>query len=496
MPELKAKKVTTSVNLATRLFFDKDDDGNFAIDTSIRPYELRVHKYTNDKNIVPDFPLIFHPQRLTESLEMNLFLRQRATGDYATKRNTKELESTFSEGYYATRKGTGVDVETLDKIADDLKMFLTWLHIDGSSYEEVVAAPLAKDSVREDVQNTPLWKFRSHLRDRVKNKTLGWNTANRILGHLTHFYLWSNKRGIVTDLPFSTKYDLLKRTSNKDDALSSLFSLPTPKKVNSAERGHWGLVTNLKLAKEDKQKKDIDDNLQPYSIKELTALLQTKEANKPISHLYLQCAYLGGMRSFELGGISHKDIFDPSDSQNKGKTPKLSILRKGYKPVVLIISTYLMKCLYEHTLTQRFLNDRKKHEVKYGIDNAEEPLPLFMNGRGEAIDSETPGRVVIRARKELKDKGYILRRTYHDLRATYCTFIAKYLLSKGESETRIKATLIKLMSHETFKTTELYIDFAKLSGSNEFGEMYDWIKDIYTGVADLAAEMAEADEIQ
>lgn len=495
MPELKAKKVTTNVNLSTRLFFDKDGDGNFSVDTSISPYKLRVHQYTNDQNIVPDFPLIFHPQRLTECLEMNLFLRHRATGDYATKRNPKEPESTFSDGYHATRKGIGVDVETLDKIADDLKMFLTWLHVDGSSYEEVVAAPLSKDSVREDVQNTPLWKFRSHLRDRVESKTLSWNTANRILGNLTHFYLWSHKRGIVTDLPFSAKFELLRRTSNKDDALSSLFSLPTPNKANSSDRGHWRLVTNLKLSKEDKQKKDIDDDLQAYSIKELTALLQTKEANKPLSRLYLQCAYLGGMRSFELGDISHKDIFDPSDIQNKGKVPKLSILRKGKKPVYLIISTYLMQCLYEHTLTRRFINDRKKHEAKYGMDNAEHPLPLFMNGRGEAIDRATPGRVVIRVRKELKDKGIILRRTYHDLRATYCTFIAKYLLSKGESETRIKATLIKLMSHETFKTTERYIDFAKLSGSNEFGEMYDWIKDIYTGVVALAAQV-EADEIQ
>lgn len=494
MTELKAKIIKSKVNLSTRLFFQKDSQGRFLIDPFISQSTLRVHQYTNDKNIVINFPLIFHPQRLKECLEMNLFLRHRATGAYSTERNNKTSESVFSDGYYATLKSKGVEIITLEKIADDLKMFITWLHLDGSTYEELVAAPLAKDSVREDVQNMPLWKFRTHLRERVIKKTLSWKTANRILGNIIHFYLWSHKRGRIIELPFSAKFELLRRRSKEDDTLNNLFSLPTPTKTRRNDRGHWNLVTNFKLSNADKQKTDIDHDLQPYSIKELKALLETNEAQKPLGQLYLQCAFLGGLRSFELGAISYQDIFDPSDNLNKGKIPKLSIIRKGKKPVVVMISSYLMRCLYNHTLTQRFKNDRIKHETKYGINNTELPLPLFMNGRGQSINSETPSRVVIRARKELSKKGIIFKRNYHDLRATYCTYIVKYLLSKGETEARIKATIIKLMSHENFKTTEIYINFAKLSGTNAFGEMYDWVKDIYEGVTVLA-EQVKANEI-
>ena len=42
-----------------------------------------------------------------------------------------------------------------------------------------------------------------------------------------------------------------------------------------------------------------------------------------------------------------------------------------------------------------------------------------------------------------------------------------------------------LMSHESFKTTKRYIDFAKSVGVDAYGAMSEWVQDIYGDVDKL-----------
>jgi len=88
-----------------------------------------------------------------------------------------------------------------------------------------------------------------------------------------------------------------------------------------------------------KQKEDSPDKgLQPYSPKELKQLLETNTAQKETYKLYLQCALLGGLRSFEISAIDQKDLFNPDEKENEKRIPKLNIVRKGHKPVRLTIA--------------------------------------------------------------------------------------------------------------------------------------------------------------
>jgi integrase len=109
-----------------------------------------------------------------------------------------------------------------------------------------------------------------------------------------------------------------------------------------------------------------------------------------------------------------------------------------------------------------------------------------MNSSGERISEDTPGNTISIVRKEQKEWGLeVLTRTFLDLRATFATYVAKYLIEKGESESSIRQIFMTWMSHESFKTTKRYIDFAKSVGVDAYGAMSEWVQDIYGDVDDL-----------
>lgn len=482
----KSKIIKTSINLGQGMSFHLDKSGE-----PIQTEEgIRTHSYRHDK-VESNFPLLQHPNRITECQEMNLFLMHRFEGHFNLKKNKKESDA-FSDAYYASQPGKPIDVKTVHSIAKHLKAFLDWLDEDGASYFEVIAAPLSKQSVDDDISRLPVWRYHKYLCDRVANKEqterLSYNTAQERIRAVKTFYIWSHKRGAIDNLPFSLEYKQVRIKSKTKP--SALFQLPTS---STRSGGLWKWVSNLSIPRTIKQKEDSPDkNLQPYSPKELTQLLQSNTAQKPSYKIYIQCALLGGLRSFEITAIDQKDIFDPDKKENKKRIPKLNIVRKGHKPVRLIIARVLMKLLYLFTLSPQNMKRQTKHETTHGINNSEHPLPLFMNSSGDRINEDTPGNSISIIRKEQRERGLeVLTRTFHDLRATFATYVAKYLIEKGESESSIRQILMTLMSHESFKTTKRYIDFAKNVGVDAYGAMSDWVQDIYGDVDELLMREAE-----
>lgn len=478
----KSKIINKPVNFGKGMYFHLDKAGE--------PIQIvdgiRTHSYRHNKKEL-SFPLLYHPDRITECQEMNLFLSHRLEGHFSLKKNQKASEA-FSDAYYASQPGKRLDVKTVRGIAKHLKAFLDWLVKDGASYFEVIAAPLSRQSVDDNISRLPVWRYHKHLCDRVttkdKAKRLSFNTAQERIRAVKTFYIWSHKRGSIDNLPFSLEYKQVRIKSKDKYGESALFQLPTS---STRSGGLWKWVSNLSIPNTVKQKEDSPDKvLQPYSPKELTQLLQTTTAQKRSYKIYLQCALLGGLRSFEISAIDQKDIFDPDKEEHKNYIPKLNLVRKGHKPVRLTIARSLMKLLYLHTLSPENMRQRTKHETSYRMNNDEHPLPLFMNSSGERISEETPGNTISIIRKEQKKRGLeVIMRTFHDLRATFATYIAKYLIEKNESESSIRQILMTLMSHESFKTTKRYIDFAKSVGVDAFGAMSEWVQDIYGDVDKL-----------
>lgn len=187
-------------------------------------------------------------------------------------------------------------------------------------------------------------------------------------------------------------------------------------------------------------------------------------------------------RSFEVVQIDARDVVNPD--KDKGKVSyKIGLVRKHHMAKPINVTRTLMRELYEYTRSQEWEKRRIKHESKYGVDNPENPLPLFLNRSGERMAETSPRDTIKYVRQELKLKNKpLLTRSYHDLRATFGTYLAIYLIKKYEDPKRVRSILRKWMGHEKFETTESYIDFAKASDPSEFGEMDQWVEEIYSAV--------------
>jgi len=447
--------------------------------------ERRLISFYADE-IITKFPLVVCRDRVRECLEMNLFLIHRVQGEYAIKRRKHEPSPATSEGYLAGLKGKGVSVKYAESLAKDLQAFLIFLIDGGYLYEQVIAAPLSKDSVKDDIAELPIWKYLLHLIKRHKSKEsdhLSFDLSVRRINTVRHFYQWSYTRGTIKHLPFSLSLEKLKSTSPKGQV--SFSTMPKPQ--GSLTNMRW--ISNLTFAKAHKQADDVPRELQPYSPSELVQLLSTDTAKHPTYSLFFKCAYFAGFRSFEVPQIRDSEIVNPQIDKLKGKHKvyKVRILRKGFKPAIIRVGSKLMGQLYAYTQTDEWVKRAKKFQIKHGMDEA---LPVFINQRGDRICNEACGNAIREVRREQREKGLpVLERDYHDLRATFGTYIAIQMILDGASEERIKETLQKLLSHDSFKTTKEYLNFAKvLISETDASDLNMWIDDMYSVVDKMILE--------
>ncbi|WP_289028148.1 site-specific integrase [uncultured Paraglaciecola sp.] len=471
--------IKSEVNLGKLPYFANNTDGQI-LERKCDEFDLRDLRY-HSNDVVKDFPLIFCSERIKECLEFNLFLIDRKTGAFALKRNrhSETEQYVWSRGYLGAKKGQELDVKSITPIAKDLRRFLDWIVDNDVGYEEVLAVPNNYDpnSVTEAEGLLPVWRFQQFLTNQVKKKQLSYSVATRVLRNIRAFYLWNFRRGEVNALPFTHKLKAIK-IKRKDDA-ESIFSMPGIKPEH--HRAQREYISNLTIPKSAIQKRDKPNKgLLAYSGPELKLLMTTDIYAHRTYGLFIKCALFAGLRAFEIVQINKGELIDPTTNR---VSFSLSLLRKFSKATNLRISPKLMQMLWVYSQDPIYLERQRKHEEKYGINNPDYLLPLFLNRNGERMSDDSVKNTIQKVRAELKARGLPrLDRDFHDLRATFATYWAIALIKKGYSPNDIKAKLILLMSHETFDTTQRYIDFAIEGRVGTHGAMQAWVVDIYQEV--------------
>lgn len=476
--ELKAlvKVVPTRVNVGSHPEFIVDDNGEYQMRTIAPGIKLRTVRYTRDE-IVDKFPLIVSPSRVSDVLEMNLFLIHRFIGQHSIKNNNTNGRSHLAESE-ATRASTRparVDIATIAASAKHLTAFLRWLIDNDVDWAESLSEPL-NDRVT-NLELLPVWRFRESLIDQVKLGQLSYQYASNRIQVVKTFYEWAWKNHRIKAIPFKhiTK-TIRKRGYKASNSSSNLGSLLFGMGNGPTKKGGIPVfTTNLALPKKITQKQSSpEDGLQPYSLAELNSLISSDTLKRDNYALWAELGYRCGLRTMDIAQLNYEDLQNPDVVSNKEF--KITILSKGNKERRFTLSRELMGKLWAFVNTDEYANRRMKYEIKHGLDSK---LPLFVNNMGNRTTKRSISNLISIVRAEQRGKGLpVLQRSFHDLRATFATYLASYMLEAGYSEQFIKVTLTRELGHSDFETSQRYIDFAKTDCS--FSNVASpWVSEIY-----------------
>ncbi len=409
---------------------------------------LREVSYHCDREI-SKFPRLRSLTRIHDVLEMNLFLEHRYKGQFMPPKRANQ-----------TNTLGGVSVLTLSSTAYSLSIFLSWLEENNVAWQEVIAtAPSEKAKYW-----LPVYRFRKHLIDRVATKEIDRDSANLYMNHIRQFYEWALKHRRIDKIPFEYKTQVIKK-KRKDGNIDFLFSGQF-----AQERGITVTTTDLLIPKKYKQKSFNQNELAPYSREELERLYASKELTKPASRLWVELAHQCGLRADEVATFPASAVKDPALITDKifyvEITGKLSKTRK------VMVSSALMVSLWGYLNSTERQHRLGKWQLEHGDSDA---APLFINRSGKPIVSKSVSNVISKVRAELIDKP--LERDFHDLRSTFATNLAKFMLKQNLPIGFIQYKLMQLLGHSDFATTQKYINFARSETFDK--QMSSWVDKLF-----------------
>lgn len=418
----------------------------------VNDHGIRAIEYRAD-HWVDNFPLIWSNDRQFDALEMNLFLEHRYKGLY---RAPKRAARSNPLG--------GVSLKTLQSIANSLCIFLSWISEENVDWRQVTA----QVSTQRAKYWLPVYRFRKFLIDLIQAKSLGRDSANLYMTHVRQFYEWARRRGTIEKLPFEYQQLHIKRSNDHSD-INSIFSMA------HHSSGITVQTSDLTIPKKYRQKSLPSDQLSPYTTEELSALYVTQYLKSSSRRLWVDLALFTGMRAFEIALFLDVHVVDPSISDVSSYYA--TITGKGNKERQILIPRTLMQRLWHYKNCDERIRRVMKWEVKNGTNIDK---PLFINRSGSGISEKSVSNTAIFARKELARTGCVLERSFHDLRSTYATNLAKYMLDKGLEPGFIEFKLMALLGHSNFSTTRKYLNFARAVTFDS--EMKGWSDTIFDGI--------------
>lgn len=409
---------------------------------------LREVVFHQDREVAR-FPRLRSLTRFHDVLEMNLFLEHRYKGLFMPPKRSNR-----------TNNLGGVSVLTLSSTAYSLSIFLDWLEINNVAWQEVIAVA-ATDKAKYWL---PVYRFRRHLIDRVEAKQIDRDSANLYMNHIRQFYEWAFKQRRIEKIPFKYKTQVIKK-KRKDGDIDLLFSGQF-----AQERGIVVTTTDLLIPKKYKQKKLNDSELAPYGREELALLYSSNELTKATSRLWVELAHLCGLRADEVASLPACVVKDPTIYTDKifyiEITGKFSKVRK------VMVSSTLMASLWGYINSP----ERQFRLAKWQLQHGDiEQAPVFINRSGKAILAKSVSNVIAKVRAELQ--GEVLVRDFHDLRSTFATNLAQFMLKKNLPIGFIQYKLMQLLGHSDFSTTQKYINFARSETFDK--QMANWVDKLF-----------------
>lgn len=407
--------------------------------------------------LVEDFPLLWCQARPIDALEMNLFIEHRYRGLFARPK----------VGGKRNLKG-GVLVQTLSSIANSLRGFLGWLADAGADWRETSAVA---DSERAKSW-LPAYRYRLHLIERVEADEISRDTANLYISHVRQFYEWAVRTERVRSIPF--KYTLVPISKpRKDGSFDLLFGAP------QGGRAMMVQTSDLVIPKKYRKKAAaLDDGLTPYCMQELNWFFGSDHMQRTGRRLWAQLAYACGLRAHEVISLPEGVVVQPLRSGPRAFP--FRVLGKGNKERTVLVPTFLMEELYRYKNSDERLHRAAKWDLQHG---AASERPIFLNRSGERISSDSLTNLTSCAAKELAGRGICFRRSFHDLRATFATTLAKFMLDRHMPLGFIQYKLMALLGHDDFSTTQKYINFARTVTFEH--QMHDWVEQIFGGLGQV-----------
>ena len=409
---------------------------------------LRMVAFHQDR-VTEKFPRLHSLTRIEDVLEMNLFLEHRYKGMFMPPKRGGHVNSLG-----------GVSLLTLNSIAYSLSIFLDWLEQHNVAWQEVMAVA-ATDKAKYWL---PVYRFRKHLIERVENKLIDRDTANVYMNHIRQFYEWAMKQRRIEKIPFDYKTKIIRK-KRKDGDIDFLFT-----SLYEQERGIPVTTTDLLIPKKYKQKKFNDGDLAPYSKEELELLYSSQELTKPSTRLWVELAHLCGLRADEVAGFPSAAVVDPSLTSQT--LFYVEIIGKFNKRRNIMVSRLLMSSMWAYLNSAERLHRLSKWQLENGeISDA----PLFLNRSGKPILAKSVSNIIAKIRAELGETRF--DRDFHDLRSTFATSLASFMLNKNLPIGFIQYKLMRLLGHSNFSTTQKYINFARSEPFDK--QMASWVDKLF-----------------
>lgn len=460
VPAVQLYRVT--FNLGELPYFEGEHE------LSVKPVAVRVRGIGfHQDHIVDDFPLLFCPTRVLDGLEMNLFLEYRYRGKFLPPK----------KGGNRNLVG-GVTVKTLKSIANSLRGFLAWLAETNTDWREVYAVA---DSDKAKAWLPP-YRYRKYLIDRITAGEISRDTANLYLNHVRQFYEWALTARRIDRIPFKYKRIAIKK-QRKDGDFDLLFNTFQDEKALMIQ------TSDLTIPKKYKSKQEaLGDALTPYNAEELHWLFDSKYMCLDGRKLWAKLALACGLRASEVASLPEDVVVSPALS---AKTAfEVKILGKFNKERKILIPRFLMESLWQFKNSPERMRRAAKWDMCYGASRVR---PLFLNRSGQPINSGSITNITSLVAQELALSGIKFDRSFHDLRATFATSLAKFMLEQHFPLGFIQYKLMALMGHTNFSATRKYINFARTVTFEK--QMKDWVARIFTGLQQALEGEAKANEV-
>lgn len=430
----------------------------FSIGDAVAQRAVAFH----EDHIVERFPRVLSLTRILDALEINLFLEHRYKGLFMPPKR----------GGIKNKLG-GVSLLTVQSLSNSMCLFLQWIEEHNVDWQEVYAV--------SDSDNAkywlPVYRYRKYLIDQVLAESIDRDTANLYINHVRQFYEWARYQRRIDKLPFKYQTKVITKKRN-DGGLDLMFT-----DYGIEEKGFVITTTDLTIPKKYKQKKSGDASLSPYTQEELQLLYSSKELTKQGTKLRVDLAVQCGLRAEEIANFKASYVVETQ--LNNQAIHYVKIVGKYDKERTIMVSRGLMSSLWQYRNDNEHQDRLSKWQFEHGnCDDA----PLFINRSGSAMSRKSVGNVISKVRSELAVEGKEIKRDFHDLRSTFATNLAGFLIHKNLPIGFVQFKLMQLLGHADFSTTQKYINFARSLTFDK--QMASWVDKLFGEFVDPLMEDA------